>query len=93
MDRGFGSSEDFRIAFDGVLLTLGKRRVFRGLSCGFRRGEITVVLGGSGAGKSTLLRLIGGLLRADAGSVRVAGQDNMLQEDFEGEEEDEGFLE
>jgi len=75
LDRGFGSSEEFRIAFDGVQLTLGKWHVFRGLSCGFRRGEITVVLGGSGAGKSTLLRLIGGLLRPDAGSVRVAGQD------------------
>ena len=43
--------------------------------CGFPRGQITVVLGGSGAGKSTLLRLIGGLTRPDAGSVRVAGQD------------------
>jgi len=75
LDRGLGTSEDFRIAFDGVHLTLGKWHVFRGLSCGFRPGEITVVLGGSGAGKSTLLRLIGGLIRPDAGSVRVAGQD------------------
>ena len=66
---------EFHIAFDGVQLTLGRRPVFRGLSCGFVRGQLTVVLGGSGAGKSTLLRLVGGLERPDAGTVRVAGED------------------
>lgn len=69
------AAEDFRIAFDGVKLRLGQREVFRGLTCGFVRSQISVVLGGSGAGKSTLLRLIGGLERPDEGSVRVAGED------------------
>ena len=67
--------EAFRILLDGVDLTLGERPVFSGLSCGFEPSHITVVLGGSGAGKSTLLRLIGGLTRPDAGSIRIAGQD------------------
>jgi phospholipid/cholesterol/gamma-HCH transport system ATP-binding protein len=66
---------EFHIAFDGVRLTLGRRPVFRDLSCGFVRGQVTVVLGGSGAGKSTLLRLVGGLERPDAGTVRIAGED------------------
>jgi phospholipid/cholesterol/gamma-HCH transport system ATP-binding protein len=70
-----GAGDEFRIVFDGVQLSLGRRQVFRGLSCGFQRGRITVVLGGSGSGKSTLLRLIGGLVRPDAGSVRVAERD------------------
>jgi len=69
------SGQEFRIAIDGVHLKLGDRQVFRGLSCGFPRGQISVVLGGSGAGKSTLLRMIGGLTRPDQGTVRVAGQD------------------
>jgi phospholipid/cholesterol/gamma-HCH transport system ATP-binding protein len=74
-------AEDFHISFDGVHLTLGRREVFRGLSCGCQRGKITVVLGGSGAGKSTMLRLIGGLERPDTGSVRVAGDEvNLLPE-------------
>ena len=74
-------AEDFHIAFDGVHLTLGRRTVFRGLSCGCVRRQITVVLGGSGAGKSTMLRLIGGLERPDSGSVRVAGEEvNRLPE-------------
>jgi phospholipid/cholesterol/gamma-HCH transport system ATP-binding protein len=32
-------------------------------------------MGGSGAGKSTLFRLIGGLLRPDRGSIKVAGEE------------------
>jgi phospholipid/cholesterol/gamma-HCH transport system ATP-binding protein len=58
-----------------VCLRFGEREVFRGLSCGFERGAICVLLGGSGSGKSTLLRLIGGLLRPDAGSIVVAGEE------------------
>jgi phospholipid/cholesterol/gamma-HCH transport system ATP-binding protein len=69
------SRQEFRIAVDGVHLKLGNRQVFRDLSCGFPRAQISVVLGGSGAGKSTLVRMIGGLTRPDKGSVRVAGQD------------------
>jgi phospholipid/cholesterol/gamma-HCH transport system ATP-binding protein len=68
-------SREFRIALDGVSLALGGRQIFRGLSCGFIRGQITVVLGGSGSGKSTLLRMICGLTRPDAGVIRVAGED------------------
>jgi phospholipid/cholesterol/gamma-HCH transport system ATP-binding protein len=69
------SRQEFRIAVDGVHLKLGNRQVFRDLSCGFPRAQISVVLGGSGAGKSTLVRMIGGLTRPDKGSVRVAGQE------------------
>jgi phospholipid/cholesterol/gamma-HCH transport system ATP-binding protein len=67
--------QEFRVAIDGVHLELGDRQVFRGLSCGFPRGQVSVVLGGSGAGKSTLVRMIGGLTRPDRGTVRVAGDD------------------
>jgi len=38
-------------------------------------GRLTALLGPSGGGKSTLLRIIGGLERADSGSVRIAGED------------------
>ena len=42
-------------------------------SVAIRRGEFAAVVGPSGCGKSTLLKLISGLHRASAGSVRVAG--------------------
>lgn len=37
------------------------------------QGEFLAVMGPSGTGKTTLLNLIGGLVRADSGSVCVAG--------------------
>jgi phospholipid/cholesterol/gamma-HCH transport system ATP-binding protein len=68
-------AQEFRVAVDGVTLSRRGKSIFNGLSCGFPRGKISVVLGGSGAGKSTLLRMLGGLQKPDSGSVRVAGQD------------------
>lgn len=38
-------------------------------------GETVGLVGGSGAGKSTVARLVAGLERPDAGSVRVGGRD------------------
>lgn len=48
--------------------------VLDGLDLTLADGESAVLLGASGSGKSTLLRLIAGLERPDAGSVRLAGR-------------------
>ena len=53
----------------------GDLEVFRGLSLKIARGQVVAILGASGCGKSTLLKLIGGQLRPDKGSVKVAGTD------------------
>jgi len=53
----------------------GGRPVFAGLDMDIPRGRITAVMGPSGTGKTTLLRLITGQVRADSGSVMVAGQE------------------
>jgi phospholipid/cholesterol/gamma-HCH transport system ATP-binding protein len=45
------------------------------LSFAVAPGEVFCVIGGSGCGKSTLLRVVTGLLRPLAGSVRIDGQD------------------
>ena len=46
-------------------------QVLRGLSLSVEQGEMVAIMGASGVGKSTLLHLLGGLDRADAGSIRV----------------------
>ena len=40
-----------------------------------RAGELTALVGPDGAGKTTLMRLMAGLLKPDAGSLRVLGID------------------
>jgi putative ABC transport system ATP-binding protein len=47
--------------------------VLTGCSLSVRRGECVFLVGPSGSGKTTLLSIIGCVLRADAGSVRVMG--------------------
>jgi ABC-2 type transport system ATP-binding protein len=46
-----------------------------GLDLTVREGEFYALLGPNGAGKTTTLRMIAGLLRPDAGTIRVAGID------------------
>jgi ABC-2 type transport system ATP-binding protein len=46
-----------------------------GLDLAVREGEFYALLGPNGAGKTTTLRMIAGLLRPDAGTIRVAGID------------------
>jgi putative ABC transport system ATP-binding protein len=47
----------------------------RGISFGVQKGEFVTVVGPSGSGKSTLFYLLGGLTRADSGSVTIDGID------------------
>jgi putative ABC transport system ATP-binding protein len=47
----------------------------RGISFRVERGEFVTVVGPSGSGKSTLFYLLGGLTRADSGSVTIDGVD------------------
>jgi putative ABC transport system ATP-binding protein len=47
----------------------------RGISFVVERGEFVTVVGPSGSGKSTLFYMLGGLTRADSGSVIIDGAD------------------
>lgn len=50
-----------------------KSEVLKGISLTLEKGETGVILGPSGSGKSTLMNVIGGVDRADSGSVAVDG--------------------
>lgn len=65
---------DLHVEVRNLHYARGGRTIFDGLSCGFPRGRISVILGKSGAGKSTLLRMLGCLLRPDSGDIWVDGE-------------------
>ena len=77
------SGQGPHVELRGVRVRFGRRPVFDELDCAFPRGRITIVMGGSGTGKSTILKLIGGLIRPDAGQVFVAGEETTRLRDVE----------
>jgi branched-chain amino acid transport system ATP-binding protein len=60
--------EDLRAGF-------GSQPVLHGVSFRIHEGEIGAILGLNGAGKSVTLKVVGGILPAWAGHVRLAGAD------------------
>src|SRR5712691_10694344 len=63
------------IEIDEVTKSYGDRRVVDNLSMTVDVGTLCVLLGSSGCGKSTTLRMINRLVPADAGTIRVGGED------------------
>ncbi|WP_245822730.1 ABC transporter ATP-binding protein [Brachybacterium avium] len=60
---------------DDLTLSFGSVRALDGLSLSAERGAVTALLGPNGAGKTTAISCATGLLRPDAGAVRVLGAD------------------
>jgi putative ABC transport system ATP-binding protein len=58
-------------------------QALRGISFSVQKGEFVSVVGPSGSGKSTLFYLLGGLTRADSGSVVLDGDDFAALSDSE----------
>ncbi|HEY1185857.1 MAG TPA: ABC transporter ATP-binding protein [Bryobacteraceae bacterium] len=50
-------------------------RALQGVDLDVRAGEVLALMGPSGSGKTTLLSIMGCILRATAGSVRIAGRE------------------
>jgi iron complex transport system ATP-binding protein len=63
------------VQLDQVSLSYGARRVLDLISLRLEAGERVGVIGANGAGKTTLLKVIGGVLPASGGKVRIDGVD------------------
>jgi ABC-2 type transport system ATP-binding protein len=63
------------ISVVGLHKSFGRTHALDGLDLVVEKGEVHGFLGPNGAGKSTTIRVLLGLLRADAGAVRLLGGD------------------
>jgi len=59
----------------GIAKAFGDVLALRNASLEVAPGEIHALVGENGAGKSTLMRVLGGLIKPDAGSVELGSQD------------------
>ncbi len=64
-----------KIALAGLCKSFGEKSVLDGLDLTIAKGESVVVIGGSGTGKSVMLKCLLGLMEADAGSIRIDGEE------------------
>lgn len=82
------------IVFDRVQLAFDENVVLKDLSFTLVKGRTKIILGASGSGKSTILRIIVGLLRSDAGAVRVNGRrvDELTEEQMMAVRADLGMI-
>jgi len=63
------------IEVEGLTKSYGSKRGIVNVTLQVEEGEVFGFLGPNGAGKTTTIRLLMSLLRADAGSARIAGLD------------------
>jgi len=61
------------VEFEHIFKSFGSAPVLQDITVSAPQGCTTAIVGASGSGKTTLLQLVNGVLRADAGAVRVFG--------------------
>jgi len=66
-----------KIEIRGLAKSFGPKRVLDGVDIACAPGESLVIIGGSGTGKSVLVKCILGLLRPEAGSIRIDGAETL----------------
>ncbi len=70
-----GANDEVLASLRGVHKRYGALQALAGVDLDLHAGQVLALLGPNGAGKTTTIGLLLGLLRADAGQVRLFGQD------------------
>ena len=65
---------DSRLEATGLQKSYGARKVVKDVHLSVSAGEVVGLLGPNGAGKTTTFYMVVGLVRADAGEIRIDGQ-------------------
>ncbi|HKO16480.1 MAG TPA: ATP-binding cassette domain-containing protein [Gemmatimonadaceae bacterium] len=74
------ASRGAALVLSGIVKDFGATRALDGAALQLGRGSVHALLGENGAGKTTLMRIAYGLLRPDAGGIRMADAAGALRE-------------
>jgi simple sugar transport system ATP-binding protein len=69
------STEPPLLEINDVRKSFGSVRALQGVSMTVDASEVSCVLGDNGAGKSTFIKLLSGVFKPDAGTIRVSGEE------------------
>ncbi len=69
-----GERQEPIVELEHVRIQFGKRTILDDVNVTVNEGEFIAILGPNGAGKSTLLKLLLGLIKPSAGTVRILGR-------------------
>lgn len=67
------------LAAEGLVKTYGRRRALDGFTLGAAAGEIVGLVGHNGAGKTTFVEVVAGLVRPEAGRLKICGVDALAR--------------
>lgn len=81
-----------KIEMKGIEKAFGSNKVLRGVDFDVSSGEVHALMGENGAGKSTLMNILTGLLKKDAGSVKIDGQETTYINALDAEQHGISFI-
>jgi ribose transport system ATP-binding protein len=67
--------DELLVEMDGISKSFPGVHALEDARFELRRGEVHALVGENGAGKSTMMKILSGIYRRDAGTIRVKGQD------------------
>lgn len=66
---------DYIIEMQGIAKAFGGVSAIKDVNLGIKRGTCHAVVGENGAGKSTLMKILTGVIKKDAGTIKLNGRD------------------
>jgi ribose transport system ATP-binding protein len=73
-DKAAAPPEHAALTIRGLSKAFGATQALRDVDLELPRGEILALLGQNGAGKSTLVKVLAGVVKPDAGEIRIDGE-------------------
>ncbi len=70
-------SETAKLELINIQKAFGPKKVLQGIDLKINPGKSLVIIGGSGTGKSVTLKCVLGLIKPDAGSILIDGQESV----------------